>query len=551
MPLIDLIRREMTTKPMTMLVIAALAGVSNALVMAIINTSSSLADEKVDLRTVALFGIVVAIYILSQRRMMQITAVEVEEIIHRLRRGLIETVARSDLLPLEQIGRSNILAGLIRDTQTISQAANILVIAAQSVILIALAMVYILITDRTAFWLSTGFIAIAVFLVVRRLIDLRNKYPMAMGKENLVFQSMRDVLDGFKEVKLSAARRDALLEDMAVVSELARDAKADLQVKSGNEFVFGQTMIFLLLGVVVFLVPSIGDTKPEAVVQTATAILFIVGPLGMVIQAVPVLAMANAAADNLSRMDRTLREIAAASATATTTAVTPLTQFDEIRFDGITFAYAPVGGVAFGVGPFDLTVRQGETIFITGGNGSGKSTLVRLLVGLYYPDRGMLRLNGQVVDRHFYDSYRSLFSVIYADYHLFRRLYGITPPSAEEFQALVTLMEMGGKVALDKDVFDTIDLSSGQRKRLALMVSMIEDRPILVLDEWAADQDPQFRRKFYRELLPLLKARGKTVIAITHDDRYFDVADRRIAMEEGRVVAIVEREAATGGEDAE
>ncbi|MFD0387243.1 ATP-binding cassette domain-containing protein [Tistrella bauzanensis] len=428
MPLIDLIRREMTTKPMTMLVIAALAGVSNALVMAIINTSSSLADEKVDLRTVALFGIVVAIYILSQRRMMQITAIEVEEIIHRLRRGLIETVARSDLLPLEQIGRSNILAGLIRDTQTISQAANILVIAAQSVILIALAMIYILITDRTAFWLSTGFIAIAVFLVVRRLIDLRNKYPMAMGKENLVFQSMRDVLDGFKEVKLSAARRDALLEDMVVVSELARDAKADLQVKSGNEFVFGQTMIFLLLGVVVFLVPSIGDTKPEAVVQTATAILFIVGPLGMVIQAVPVLAMANAAADNLSRMDRMLREIAAASATATTTAVTPLTQFDEIRFDGITFAYAPVGGVAFGVGPFDLTVRQGETIFITGGNGSGKSTLVRLLVGLYYPDRGMLRLNGQVVDRHFYDSYRSLFSVIYADYHLFRRLYGITPP---------------------------------------------------------------------------------------------------------------------------
>ena len=116
---------------------------------------------------------------------------------------------------------------------------------------------------------------------------------------------------------------------------------------------------------------------------------------------------------------------------------------------------------------------------------------------------------------------------------------------------MVTLMEMGGKVALDKDVFDTIDLSSGQRKRLALMVSMIEDRPILVLDEWAADQDPQFRRKFYRELLPLLKARGKTVIAITHDDRYFDVADRRIAMEEGRVVAIVEREAATGGEDVE
>ena len=350
---------------------------------------------------------------------------------------------------------------------------------------------------------------------------------------------MRDVLDGFKEVKLSSSRRDALLRDMVRLSTEARDAKADMQVKSGNEFVFGQTMIFLLLGVVVFVVPSFGNTEPEAVVRTATAILFIVGPLSMVIQAVPMMAMANAAAENLMRMDRVLREIAAASEVAETPPQT-LTSFEEIRLDGVAFTYAPVGGVSFGVGPVDLTIRAGELIFVTGGNGSGKSTLIRLLLGLYHADRGMIRLDGKPVTRGSFETYRSLFSAIYADYHLFRRLYGIEPPDAAEFEALVKLMEMGGKVALQGDLFDTIDLSSGQRKRLALMVSMIEDRPVLVLDEWAADQDPQFRRKFYRELLPMLKARGKTVIAITHDDRYFDVADRRVAMEEGRVVRIVD-----------
>lgn len=548
MPLIELIRRDLTAKPATLLFIAALAGVSNALVMAIINNSAGLYDDALDLRTVALFAIVVAVYVLSQRRMMQITATEVEEIIHRQRSSLIDAVSRSDLLPLEQVGRGNILASVIRDTQTISQAANLLVIAAQSVILVGLAMIYIFITDRTAFWLSTGFIAIAVFLVVRRLIDLRNRYPAAMMKENQVFESMRDVLDGFKEVKLSSSRRDALLRDMARLSTEARDAKADMQVKSGNEFVFGQTMIFLLLGVVVFVVPSFGNTEPEAVVRTATAILFIVGPLSMVIQAVPMMAMANAAAENLMRMDRVLREIVAASEVAETPPQT-LTSFDEIRLDGVAFTYAPVGGVSFGVGPVDLTIRSGELIFVTGGNGSGKSTLIRLLLGLYHADRGMIRLDGKPVTRGSFETYRSLFSAIYADYHLFRRLYGIEPPDAAEFEALVKLMEMGGKVALQGDLFDTIDLSSGQRKRLALMVSMIEDRPVLVLDEWAADQDPQFRRKFYRELLPMLKARGKTVIAITHDDRYFDVADRRVAMEEGRVVRIVDnRDARTEDE---
>ena len=77
--------------------------------------------------------------------------------------------------------------------------------------------------------------------------------------------------------------------------------------------------------------------------------------------------------------------------------------------------------------------------------------------------------------------------------------------------------------------------SGGQRQRLAIARAVLRNAPILVLDEWAADQDPQFRRKFYREILPELKRRGLTIVAVTHDDHYFDAAERRLHMEEGRL----------------
>jgi putative ATP-binding cassette transporter len=98
------------------------------------------------------------------------------------------------------------------------------------------------------------------------------------------------------------------------------------------------------------------------------------------------------------------------------------------------------------------------------------------------------------------------------------------------------LQEVGldHKVTYQEGRFSTVALSTGQRKRLAMVVALIEDRPIYVLDELSADQDPEFRRRYYEEFLPDLRARGKTLIVVSHDDRYFHLADRVIAMEDGR-----------------
>jgi putative ATP-binding cassette transporter len=193
----------------------------------------------------------------------------------------------------------------------------------------------------------------------------------------------------------------------------------------------------------------------------------------------------------------------------------------------------------FQIGPTDFTLRSGELVFITGGNGSGKSTFLKVLAGLYEPDSGEITLDGGRVDDKTREAYRALMSAIFVDYHLFHRLYGIADPDPAEIDRLLREFRLHDKTGLTDGEFRTIDLSAGQRKRLALIVSLLEKRPILLLDEWAADQDPEFRRKFYHDLLPALNRAGATVVAVTHDDRYLDempLLGRRLRMDEGRFV---------------
>jgi putative pyoverdin transport system ATP-binding/permease protein len=185
-------------------------------------------------------------------------------------------------------------------------------------------------------------------------------------------------------------------------------------------------------------------------------------------------------------------------------------------------------------------LRSGELVFITGGNGSGKSTFLKLLAGLYEPDSGEILLDGVRVDDSNREAYRSLIAAIFVDYHLFERLYGIADPEPGEVDRLLEQFRLFDKTRLAGGTFTHLDLSGGQRKRLALIVSLLEKRPILLLDEWTADQDPDFRRKFYDELLPTLQQAGATIVVITHDDRYLDelhLAARKLRMDEGRIIS--------------
>jgi putative ATP-binding cassette transporter len=243
------------------------------------------------------------------------------------------------------------------------------------------------------------------------------------------------------------------------------------------------------------------------------------------------------ASDNIERLEAKLRAIVGETQVES---LEPRSRFDKIEMRDVVFSYMDKSSEAvFRVGPLNFTLHSGDIVFISGGNGSGKSTFLKLLAGLYEPDSGELLLDGVRVDDTNRDAYRALIAAIFVDYHLFQRLYGIADPGPGEINRLLTQFRLTDKTRLTGGEFSTLDLSGGQRKRLALIVSLLEKRPILLLDEWTADQDPDFRRKFYDELLPELKQAGETVVVITHDDRYLaelDLPARKLRMDEGRFV---------------
>ncbi|HEY6324159.1 MAG TPA: ATP-binding cassette domain-containing protein, partial [Thermoanaerobaculia bacterium] len=204
---------------------------------------------------------------------------------------------------------------------------------------------------------------------------------------------------------------------------------------------------------------------------------------------------------------------------------------------GVTHTYRSQGEETFTLGPLDLALVPGELVFVVGGNGSGKTTLAKLLVGLYLPERGEIRVDGRPVTPATMDSYRQLFSAVFADFYLFEKLLGSTGVELDAAaQRQLERLRLEGRVGIREGRFSTLELSQGQRKRVALLVALLEDAPILVFDEWAADQEPEFRELFYRQLLGELRARGKTAVVITHDDRYYQVADRIVKLDCGRVV---------------
>lgn len=533
-----LVRREMQGSLKRLVVMSGLGGASNAAILAAINAGAQAAGNgEVGIMSAALFVTALLLFIKTQHYILIAATVEIEAIIHKVRVRLMDQVRHSELLPLDAIGRAEIVAAITKETTTLTQATNMLAFAGQGVVLVFFVAIYIAYLSFLAFALS-----VAILVVVGTIFHAKGRRLAVATREstdwdNLLFDRLMDLLDGFKEIRLNRSRSDDLFDDAAEVSRTAANIKIRTQSDSYKQLVFAQSSMYLLLAVVVFVVPTFSETKGGSITQVTTALMFVVGVCMGIVQTIPILQAANAAADNIERLEARLQAIAAQ---APDIALAPRQRFEKIEMRKVMFHYVDKSSEAvFEVGPIDFTLHSGDLVFITGGNGSGKSTFLKLLAGLYEPDSGEILLDGVRVDDSNRETYRALIAAIFVDYHLFRRLYGIIDADPGELARLLTQFRLHDKTRLIEGEFSTLDLSGGQRKRLALVVSLLEDRPILLLDEWTADQDPDFRRKFYDELLPTLQQAGKTVVVITHDDRYLDELDlpaRRLRMDEGRFV---------------
>jgi putative ATP-binding cassette transporter len=266
------------------------------------------------------------------------------------------------------------------------------------------------------------------------------------------------------------------------------------------------------------------------------ALFYMMTPLQVILNAAPGMARARIALQNIHDLGITL----AISASQERTAADTRDGHQPVRLTLSNVTYSHRGADSldeFTVGPIDLTIPPGELLFIVGGNGSGKTTLAKLIVGLYSPDQGELWYNDQRVTDKNRDGYRQCFSGVFSDFFLFESLLGLDPAQLDDrVREYILRLRLQDKVRVQDGVFSTTALSQGQRKRLALLTCCLEGRPVLFFDEWAADQDPSFKEFFYHTILPGLKAEGKTIIVISHDDRYYGIADRIIHLESGRLV---------------
>ena len=538
MTFFQLVRREMQSSLNWLIIVSALGGISTTSILSAINAGAHAADNgRVSLWSAMLFVIALTLFVQTQHYILITTTAEIEAIIHKLRVRLMDYVRRSELLPLEAIGRAEIVAAITRETAILTQASNTLAFAAQGALLIVCVTIYVAYLSFFAFVLSVVIVGIGAALFHAKTRQLAIEQREASNWENKLYERLTDLLDGFKEVRLNSARSEALYQDVIEVSRSAANIKIRTQSETYKRMILLQSSLYTLLGAVVFVVPAVTETLGQgAITKTVTALVFVVAACFGLVQSIPIVAAANAAADKIDQIETRLRE------TVSTEEVSPqsLKQFARIEMENVEFRYADrYSEAAFHVGPFNFTLNAGDLVFLTGGNGSGKSTFFKLLAGFYRPDSGEIRLDGIPVSDRTRDDYRGLIAAIFPDFHLFHKLYGVANPDLNEVDRMLAEFKLLDKTRIVGDEFSTVDLSSGQRRRLALIVSRLENRPILLLDEWAADQDPEFRRKFYFELLPALNRTGITIVAISHDDRYIDemkVSARRLHMDEGRFV---------------
>ncbi len=535
-PLLRFLRHGSSRFTVELLVLIGVSGLTQALLLAIINVAAENASNAAaNGRYLAMFSVAIAAFILTQRHILLTSVLEVERVLHRIRISVSDRIRLADLYELERIGRSEIYASVNRETVTISQAAPTLVIASQSTLMILFSMLYLAWLSLTAFWLTIALTCAGLLMHFRKAAVLNALLQEAATRENRFFDRLTDLIDGFKEVKLSEPRAAALFERLRSMSQTLADVKIRSGTGFAEHYIFAQCAFYFLIGGIVFLLPQFAPTFPTVVMKATAAVLFIIGPLGGLVGAIPVFSRANVAAENIAALERALARSSVPEGPPSVSR--PAGDFTEIALRHVTFQYEDLrGGTSFSIGPMNFSLRSGELVFIVGGNGSGKSTFIKVLTGLYHAREGAISVDRAAIGPGDASWYRSHFSAIFSDYHLFEELYGLEQVGQERVDDLLRQMGLDQKTAFVNGRFTTVDLSAGQKKRLALVVTLLEDRPIIVFDEWAADQDPAFRRHFYEEVLPSLRSQGKTIVAVTHDDRYFQTADRVLKMDYGQFV---------------
>lgn len=453
-----------------------------------------------------------------------------------LRLQLSRKILSVPLRKLEELGAHRLMAALTDDVPNITGVVTTIPILCINAAIVVSCLVYLGWLSWPVLLLVLGCLVLGIVSYQVPVVRALRYSRLARDAADALYHHFRALTEGIKELKLHGQRREAFLSQSmrASAESLRRNNVAGMTVFT-IAATWGQLLIFVVIGALLFAMPGMTAVNARTLTGYTLVILYMMTPLQVIMNALPTLGRANVALKKVEDLGLALDTYSTEGNVPATINFEP--DWQQLELAGVTHVYHREGDDSdFILGPIDLTIKRGEVAFVVGGNGSGKTTLAKLLVGLYVPESGEIRLDGQPVTDETREQYRTLFSVVFSDFFLFESLLGLhTPQLDSRAEDYLNRLQLSHKVQVRDGALSTTELSQGQRKRLALLTAYLEDRPIYLFDEWAADQDPYFKEVFYLHLLPELKNKGKTVIVISHDDKYYHVGDRLIKLDDGNL----------------
>ncbi|CAH9067886.1 ABC transporter ATP-binding/permease protein YojI [Pseudoalteromonas holothuriae] len=504
--------------------IAIIAGINYVIEQGITNLPSAIGLY------IALLALLLASSVWSQVLLVNIGY----SMVFKLRKNLVNRILNTSIERQEQLGSTDIYNVLTRDVTMVSNATRQLPVAMYNSFLVLAGLLYLLWLSPLLFLFVCVVVVFGVWTDAKLTNSLQHMLTKVRRLDDTLFQHYEAVVEGRNELALNQKRRHVLFDEQFLpTAEESRAQAAKAEVVWAVNLNWTTLLIFFIIGVVFFAGLKIESVGQDVVIAYILAIMFLRTPLSMILDSIPTVIKGNVALQAINRLD--LNEDDSAADTKQSTSI----DFNTLQLKQVQYQYPTHNGEAgFTLGPIDFEVHKGELIFLIGGNGSGKSTLAKLLTGLYKESSGQLLLNGTQINDSNRSQLRNCFSAIFPSFYLFSDVVD-THGSSQDDEKITHYLErlaINSKVSVQQGKLSTTALSQGQRKRLALVLLYMENRQVLLLDEWAADQDPVFREVFYREILPQLQRDGKTVIAISHDDHYFDVADRIYKLDYGQLI---------------
>ena len=453
----------------------------------------------------------------------------------QLRLQLSERILATPLRLLEQVGGPRLLVALSDDTFAISSALTIVPALCSNLATMIVCLIYLGWLSPAVLLSLLGFMLVAIISYQRLAAIAQRHLRRARLEQDNLFKHYRSLTEGTKELKLHRDRREEFLKNiLTTTAESCRHLNTKGMTIYAGADSWGHFLFFVLLALTLFGLPTAGYADPRTLLGYTLIILYMKAPVEIILALLPMVARARIALRQLESLGLQLKSLPAETAQNGRPHSGPAPVLLEL--DGITHSYRREREEgSFTLGPIDLSFYSGEVVFVVGGNGSGKTTLAKLICGLYAPESGDIRLNGIEITDGLRDYYRQHFSAVFSDFFLFESFIGLGSNLDAQASQYLKDLELDHKVEIKDGKLSTTDLSQGQRKRLALLTAYLEDRPFYIFDEWASDQDPVFKQVFYNRIVPALRERGKAVIVITHDDKYFHCADRLIKLDFGRL----------------